>query len=198
MSLIRKNRFEYIEKSLNILDDEMITSIYDKISSITKKALKKGNIERIDKIQYIEENIKNINDIDLESFVNTIEESFEESDEDRKIRVALELINKILIAIGKKKIKDLCKFIDVRRDLLLSKEIQEIIEKNKRLLFEETGFNKKDCNAQPSKAKYPHFAILRGIIRECGYDLVSKNKTKHIDKEIKMITQYSIIKKEED
>jgi hypothetical protein len=195
MSLIRKNRIEYIKKSLDVLDDNMITNIYNNITQVTKKTLKQNENNRVDKIAYIEANIKNINDCELETFVNTIEEELTESNEDKKIRVLLEIINKILVAIGKKEIKDLCNFVNIRRDELLSEEIKDIINKLKKYVFEDVGFNKKECKYQPSKAKYPHFAILRGIIKECGYELISTNKTKHIDKEVKMITQYAIVKK---
>jgi hypothetical protein len=196
MSLIRKNRFEYIKKSLDILDDDTISDIYNKIIAILNKEIKKNNITRADKLLHIETHLRLIDDDNLELITKIIKSSFEESENDKKIKVVIGIINKILIVIDKDPITDLCEFIDIKRDDILSDDVKNIIEENKKDLFKEKGFKKKDCVVQETNITYPHFSILKGIIKDVGYEMKSKNKTKMIDKVKTMITTYSIIKKE--
>lgn len=192
MSLIRKNNYEYIKKSLEVLDDDTIDVLYDKISENINKTIKKKKIGRIDKMLFIDANLKFVFDEDLENYMEIIEESFVEPENDRKIRIILELLNKVLVEIEYDQIENLCDFIEVSREDLLREEVREIFEKNKKNIYKVNKFNRKSCVPSSDKIKNPHLVMLKGILKEVGYKLVSKNRIKNIDDVAKMTTYYNI------
>jgi hypothetical protein len=192
MSLARKNNYEYIKKSLEVLDDNMINDLYDKISENINKTIKKKKIGRIDKMLFIDANLKFVFDKDLEDYMEIVEESFKEPENDRKIRIILELINKVLVVIEYDQIETLCDFIEISREDLLKDEVRDIFEKNKKNIYKVNKFNRKSCVPSSDKIKNPHLVMLKGILKEVGYKLVSKNRIKNIEGEPKMTTYYNI------
>ena len=192
MSLARKYNFDYIKKSLEVLNDNMINILYDKISENINKTIKKKKSERIDKMLFIDTNLKFINDDDLEDYRIIASDSLAEPENNRKIRIILELINKVLVIIEYDQIENLCDFIEIPREFLLKKEVRDIFEKNKKNIYKVNKFNRKSCVPSSDKIKNPHLVMLKGILKEVGYKLVSKNRIKNIEGDPKMTTYYNI------
>jgi hypothetical protein len=193
MDNFRKNIVQYIFDSIVYIEDENINMIYDKINIYVPT--KKNLSDRIDKIKYIENSIKYIKKNDLNEIKLMVEKSliYIESIEEKKHRIVLEILNKMLDVMGKNKIKDLIEFIDIKRERIIDNDIKKIIQDNIEYIFN-NGFNKSECMLYQKHLKNQHLSILKGIIKEIGYELISKNKTKHIDKKKTMITEYSIQK----
>lgn len=176
MDSIRKNKLQFVKDNLDNVTDRYIDNIYNSVNEIIPN--KKNIIKRIDKMKYIEANIGYVEDDILGKINNQINKSLGivENKEDRKKRVVLEILNKILVAIDKDEIKSIDEFVDIRRDDLLNDDVKELIEENKTYLFNKNGFSKTDCKIYQTNIKFPHFSIIRGILKEVGYELISENK----------------------
>jgi transposase len=195
MDILRKDKLQYIKDNIDNMDDENLESLYIKITNILPKKYKKQYPLRIDKMLFIESHIRFIDDINLDNLKQFIIDSFKsaESEESMKYRIILEIINKILAAINHDKIKCLTDFAGIRRELILSDDIRDLFNDNKYYIFK-NGFNKDNYRSIQSNRKYQHFAILKKMIKELGYDIVSKIKCKFVNKQKTVFTVYNIIK----
>jgi len=197
MDSLRKTKIKYIKDNIVDVDDDDVTTLYEKAISVAPRKLKNENQERIEKVKYIENNLRYIDDLNLDYLKDRIEKSliYEETDEDRKKRIVLEIINRISVAIGKKQIKDLCDFVNIRRNMILSDDVKTIVNDNREYIFK-NGFNKAECMVYQKNLRNPHYSIIKGMLKQIGYDIVSKNTSKYVNKVREMFTVYSIIKSE--
>jgi hypothetical protein len=199
MDSLRKTKIKYIKDNIVDVDDDDVTTLYEKVILVVPRKLKNDNQERIEKVKYIENNLRYIDDPNLDYLRDRIEKSliYEETDEDRKKRVVLEIINRISVAIGKKQIKDLCDFVNIRRNMMLSDDVKTIVNDNREYIFK-NGFNKSECMVYQKNLRNPHYSIIKGMLKQIGYDIVSKNTSKYVNKVREMFTVYSIIKSEQE
>lgn len=188
---IRKNKRLYITDNIADVTDNQIKKLCNKISTIIQKQC--GEMNRLQMVSYVEKNIKYVDDDNLGDIENMMAEflTYEEQDNDRKKRVALEIANKLLLAMNKKKIYDLENFDDVRRDEILNDECKQIIDDNRNYIFE-NGFSKEECMVYQTKLKYPHLSLFKGMLKHIGYELMSKNRSKRSDGVRDMFTVYYI------
>ena len=183
MEPLRKKKLQYIKDNIDFLQDKYIDSIYEKICINIPNKLK-NDLKRVDKMKHIEPNLKYLED-DMMEIVNQIIKKnliYEETDEEKKKRVVLDLINKILSVIGHTEIHDLEDFIDIRRDDILSDKVKNIIDENKDYIFETNGFNKAECMVYQKNLKNPHFSVIKGILNEIGFEMIAKSKADYINK----------------
>ena len=117
-----------------------------------------------------------------------------ESQHDKMKRVMLEIVNKILIKMNRDAIHDLCDFVDVQRDELIKDEYAEIIDNCKEYIFL-NGFDKHRCQLHQAKVTYVHISIFKGMLKQIGYSLFSKNHKKMVNKVCESYTTYSIKEK---
>jgi hypothetical protein len=120
----------------------------------------------------------------------------EEPEEEIKYKITLEIINKILVANKLKKIKKLDDFVNVKRDIILKESTIKVINNNKDYIFD-NGFSKVGCRIYYKNIKTPHFTILKGMLKEIGYEITSKPSRKAIDKNIESTMIYTITKVED-
>jgi hypothetical protein len=198
MTSVRINIVKYIKDNIVNIDEDDIDNIYNKINQIIpNKIKKKGIMIRAEKILYIESMLRLI-DIDvLEEIKENIEEkiNYVETEEDKKSRITLEIINKILVANNITRIKKLTDFISIRRDVMLTDESINIVNENKEYIFD-NGFDKTGCKVYHTYIKSPHLSIIKGMLKEIGYEIKSKVKSKQIDKISEKFMVYTIIKTE--
>ena len=181
------------ENIINVPDD-ILTNIYSNIVKITKEKIKK-DVDRVEKVKYIENNLRYINDtniIEIEEIMNDANnDQIEETDEEKKKRIVLEIINKLLVAMNKDEINDLCKFKDIHRDDLINDVCKNILEENKTYISD-NGFDDLHCSMYEARLKYPQISMLKYILKKINYDLKSKSKSKIIDGERNVSTVYFI------
>lgn len=188
---VRKTMRIYIIENLIDITDDQIKEICDKISDILQK--KCGDMNRPQMITYIEKNIRNVDDANLTDLKNTIAGfmNYEEPINDKKKRIALEITNNLLLAMNKKKIENLIDFIDIRRDDLLSNNCKKVIDDNRDYIFE-NGFSKEECMVYQKKLRNPHLSVFKGILKQVGYELTSKNKSKRSNGVRDMFVMYYV------
>lgn len=113
-------------------------------------------------------NTEPINDTDIQPIV-----SLKADRNSEKYKVALKLVNLILVNIGNTEIKDLTEFVNVDREDII-KDI------NKQSLIGMEGelfplFNKKDSGYYRKTGGFV-LNCLRGLMKEIGYKLIKKQK----------------------
>jgi len=194
-TISRKKRTEIITRNIKNLGDDQINSIYNILDSILddlgdhstrqkKMQLINNNLQFVD-----EENLKII-DQTIKNFLNCVEI---ETKENKMYRIMLEIINKILETMNLEQIDDLSNFADIQRGELLDKKYGKIIDDNKDYIFK-NGFNKHECNIYQTNVKNLHLSILKGMLKQVGYKLCSKNYKKMENKTTKNYTAYTIKK----
>jgi len=198
MDPIRKTKLLYIRDNIDYLHDEHIDTIYDKLSESIPNKTKIKELKRVDKMKHIEPNIKYLEDEILENVNQIIKKGlvYEETDEERKTRVVLEIINKVMVALERKPINYFDEFVDIRRDEIISDAVKEVIDAHRDYIFEKNGFNKAECMVYQKNLKNPHFSVIKGILSEVGYELVSQSKADYIKKKKIPYTDYYIKKME--
>jgi hypothetical protein len=194
MESLRRNKIKYIKDNIIDIEDDIVIKLYENTVKYVPNKTKKKSC-RIDMMKYIESNIGYIETEKLNELIDIIESaiSAEDTDDAIKSRVVLEILNKILVRINHKRIKNITDFVNIRRDLLLTDDIKILIENNKDYIYK-NGFNKDNYKSIQSNIKYRHFSILKRMVKEIGYDIKAINKTKYIEKERVIFTEYSIIK----
>lgn len=116
-----------------------------------------------------------------------------ETREEKMMRVMLEIINKILEAMNKEQINNLCDFIDIRRDELSNEKYDKIVKDNCDYIFK-NGFNKHECKYYQTNIKNQHLSILKGMLKQLGYGFSSKSHKKTINRMNESYTTYAIVK----
>ncbi len=191
----RKKTSEIIIKNISNFSDEQINTIYNIFQNYI------DNLEDYDtrqkKMLFIKNNLQYVNEENLKKFYQIIKEMINTSETetkyDKMYLVTLEIINKILIQMKKEQIDDLCYFIEIRRDELLKDDYAKIIYDNKEYIFK-SGFNKHECKIYQTNVKNLHMSILKGMLKQVGYNLCSKNYKKMINKDLITYTTYTIKK----
>ncbi len=193
---IRKNLIKYIKENIKEVSDIDITSIYNIINNEIKCKQKEDvDLNRHYKINYIDNNIHYVEKHHLIDIEKIIIQSlaFEECPELKMEKIVKELINKMLVAMDKKEIKNLSDFIDVRREIIIDQKCKDIVDSNSEYIFN-NGFSKLECGVYQKIIKYPHLSILKGMLKKIGYELCSKTRSEFIDKKRHVYTLYTIKK----
>ena len=108
MSTIRKPLIKYIKDNIADTLDTDIDLIFDKVVLCMPKNTKIVEMNRADKIIYIDKNMGFIDQKTLNEIQDIIYDSInrEEPEEEIKYKITLEIVNKILIANKMKKINN--------------------------------------------------------------------------------------------
>jgi hypothetical protein len=195
---MRKETINYVKNNIENIPDEDIINLYRKIINIVNININDNTIDRIAQINCIENNLKYMNNENLNEIKNTIETCLtrEESQNDKMKRIALELINKLLVAMGKPLISDLCEFTNVYREEIIKEKYKDIINNNLKYIFQ-NGYSKHTCMIYQKKSiKNYHLSVLKGMLKTIGYELLPKKKNKTINGEKIVLTFYCIQKKQ--
>ena len=190
---IRKNKRIYIVENIIDINEKQLTKLYEIISDLMHT--EKDVLDRQHMLSYVENNLKYVEGNDL-IVIKDMVAGFvanEESDEDKMKRVTLEIINKILRAIGKKEINELEEFVDIPREDILSDSCKNVMDDNKDYIFE-NGFNKTECMLYQTKIKVKHLSILKAMLKKIGYKLHSIHSGRRINGKKKPYTTYTITK----
>ena len=195
MSTIRKPLIKYIKDNIADTLDTDIDLIFDKVVLCMPKNTKIVEMNRADKIIYIDKNMGFIDQKTLNEIQDIIYDSInrEEPEEEIKYKITLEIVNKILIANKMKKIKKLDDFVNIKRDVMLTEQSIKVINDNKDYIFE-NGFSKVGCRIYYKHIKTPHYTILKGMLKEIGYEIVVKPLRKSVDKNIETTMVHTITK----
>jgi hypothetical protein len=211
-SQIRKNTINYIKEHLETVSDSDIINVYNKIISVmnnnngtsSHRARSSGiNINetnRITQIICIETNLRFMNKDNLEHIKKMIVNSinYKESTEEKMNRVMLEILNKILIAMGKDEIQNMCDFKNIHRDELIQDKYKNIIDVNLAYILN-NGYRKSKCMVYQQKTiKHYHLSIIKGMLKSIGYKLLSTKRSKISNEERNIYTTYHIEKMKEN
>ncbi len=99
-----------------------------------------------------------------------------ETKDEKMRRVMLEIINKILVLMDKDEIKDL-QDVNFDRDILREDRFVKLLDDNKEYIFS-NEFNKHQCQIYQTRVKNSHISMLKGMLKQVGYTLFSKNQKK--------------------
>jgi hypothetical protein len=92
-----------------------------------------------------------------------------------KYKIALQLINKILVNLGKEEVDDLTKFINIDRDDIIKEVNKNSLEEMDKEIF--ALYNKKNCGYY-RKTDSLVLNCLRGMMKEIGFELSYEKKEK--------------------
>jgi hypothetical protein len=196
MATGRKKSVKYILDNMIDIEDDVIDVLYDKIIEyVPNKLVKKTKLKRLEKVLYINSNLMFIESVNIDKLKDIIYDSLNhiETENEKKTRITLEIVNKILEANDMKQINKLIEFIRVKRDVIISEETNKIIDDNKEYIFN-NGFSKVGCKVYHTYIKTPQFSILKGMLKEIGYEMKSKTSSKYVDKVREMYMVYTICK----
>ncbi len=173
MSDNRKKNIEIIQSNIRSMTDSDVNKIYQKVCDSLLPNVNELVTIRAKKIKYVENNLQLVDDATLNDarMVITVQA---ETEEEKMKRVALEICNKLLTALAKPEIDDLCNFKRISRKELMSDECKKIIMDNTDYVFK-SGFKKGGFTAYVKTSKGSHVAFLRAILKNIGYDLRGKN-----------------------
>jgi len=184
----RKTMRMYIIENIADISDDEISKIYKKLCDILNDDNDDNN-NRKHMLSYIEDNLKYIDDknlLDIKSMIDIFLNNMTEND--KKINIVIDIINKILVANEMDKINDLTDFVNIRRDILMSDVCKQIINDSKTYIFD-NGFDKYKCSVYQNNLRHKHFGIFKGLLSQAGYKLVATMITKG-----GKYTVYSIVK----
>jgi hypothetical protein len=200
---IRKELVDYIKDNLINASEDAVSKIYTKIydvlnsdkNYVSDQTSDNDEFSRYKCVSSIENNLKYMKKEDLEYIEKIINGSaIKESQEEKMKSVALEIINKILVEMGKEEIQDLCEFIDVRREELIKDKYSGIINDNLKYVFN-NGFLRSECMVYQKTIKYRHLSIMKGMLKSVGHELCSKRTHRTINN-IRVEDTFYSIKKE--
>jgi hypothetical protein len=206
-TLSRKQKYKFIKDNIDDLADDQIIQTYDIVNQIVENS---DNCEtRYKQMLLIGNNLKFVDEINLDkiysmmnNFINLqekeilVDKNIDNDTGNQKMnQILLDILNKILQAMGKEQIYDICDFADIRRDELLDEKYEKIINDYKSQIFE-CGFNKHECKIYQINVKNHHLSILKGMLKQLGYSLCSKNYKKMRNKTLESYTSYTIRRKE--
>lgn len=197
---LRKKTIDSIKKYIIDLPNNDINELYTSLTEAVEIPDTKENNTRQKKILCVINNLHFVDDDDLNKFNQLIQSSLNvvvdvESKEGKMKRVALEIINKILDLNNMKHINDLCDFVDIRRDILVDEKCAELLNENKKYIFD-NGFNKQECKNYQTNLKHSQLSLLKGMLKQIGYNLCSKNHKKMVNYVSQNFTSYTIKEKE--
>lgn len=174
----RTEKITNINDNLANVPDDYLPEVLKIINKAIKRKIKDSeNVTRYDMMQFIEKNLRYCNDDDIENIeVIILKNEIAETRDEKFTRITLEIVNKLLKAIDKPKINDLCDF-KLSRDNFLCDAVIKVFDDNKTYIFE-NEFDKKKCKAYQSKIVHKHVSIFRGMLKQANYILISKTKFK--------------------
>jgi len=180
---IRARRVDYIKANLINMSDDVISKIFnvtetiidDVTSEFDRKHDNDKQLARYHKTMFILINLKHMSRKDLEDVERIVIENApcEETEENRMHRIALEIMNKIMVVMEREPVDDLCKIDDIDEDELNLIEYKDIIDEYQKYIFD--GFPKVNFMADEVTNKYQHMTVIREMLNAVGYDLCSKN-----------------------
>jgi hypothetical protein len=195
----RANICAYVKDSVEKIPDNELNEIYNLIAITVKNKKTKNDVDRMSKIQMIESNLKYMDDNDIKSIEKITIDCFKikaETEDEIKKRVALEIINKLLVALDKQPVQELIEFNGISRDDLLAEPCVRVIDENSDYIFK-NKFNKHECNIyQKKNISNPHLSLIKGMLKQINYSLSSKLKSKNVKEGRTKYTTYYIKKKE--
>ena len=190
----RKNKTVYIIDNIANITDSQLTKLYDKVIDVTHKDTC-DDFDRVQMLEFIEKNLRYVNDECL-LIIDDMVANFiicEESDEEKKYRIVLEVINKILEVLKIKRINELCEFDHVERKLLLCEDCKRVVNENLKYILE-NGFSKHGCMLYSKNIKDPHLSVIKGMLKQIGYKLQPNRRSKMKNRERIIYIDYSIVK----
>ena len=96
-----------------------------------------------------------------------------------KYKVALKLINKILVNIGKQEIDDLVNFVNIDREDIIKECNKIALVSMENELFTVAKFDKKACGYYRKNGNAYVLNLLRGLMKEMGYEMTYIKKEKN-------------------
>lgn len=193
----RTKKITNIKENLVNIPDDILTDVYKIINdAINKKKKEKDPVNRFEKVQYIKLNLEYVDNEGVAEIEDVMtHKEHEETESEKMLRVILEIANKLLETIKKPQIDNVCDF-RMSRDDILSDECKNVINENKKYIFE-SGFNKSDCKIGQSGTKNKHFSLFKGMVGQIeGHSLQSKLKFKTHNYERESFTEYHIVRKD--
>lgn len=174
----RVNEIKRIQKKLPDLNDEAIDYIYEKVCLSFD-----GNIceiyKRPQKTEYINKNIVNVSNQDIKEIKIKVNEELEIIQKiEKKCKILLEILNDIIGTFNDDcgQIDDPVSFRDIKKEKIVTEDVINVMSNKYEYIFE-NGFSKTTCRYHDSmRLKYGHLTILKGMCRELGYKIVSKQK----------------------
>lgn len=183
-----KKKYATIMNNIKKTNNSDISNIYEKI-----KEKRGDNDEKKKKeyeLKYINDNLSILSDEDLLE-INEILES--KNDCIAKQKLLLEILNEILVHLGKDPIQNINNFKNIKRTDISSNECKQIVL-NKRQEIIRTGFKKNIYGFYNSSGlKNAHINVLKNMCKELGYQICSARQEKMI-KGVKTSTTYYFIK----
>jgi len=194
----RKSTRVYIIDNIVDITDDQLKELYKRFLDILQdNNIDEKNINRQYMVSYIEQKLKYIDDANLSIIKNIILKFLaSENEHDKKVKIALELANKILESIKEERINDLEEFTDIKRDVFTNDTVKKVIDEMKDHIFD-NGFKKYDCMLYQKSIKYPYLSIFKGVLKQVGYELKPQHKRKVKGGSVDAFTTYSVQKKED-
>jgi len=191
----RKTMTDYIKNNMIDFSDENVNSVYNVLKDVIEIGDQEEHCSRQKKMLIIFSNLQYVDERNLLKIYKDVKNILNptETKEEKMKRIALDIINKILILMGLNKVDDLCNFINIRRDELLDEKYAKLLDDNKEYIFN-NGFSKYECQFYQKKVRNIHISMLKGMLKQIGYTLCSKNHKKMVKGEFLTHTTYSIQK----
>lgn len=98
-----------------------------------------------------------------------------------KYKVVLKFVNRILVNLEKDEIDELTKFVNIDREDIIKEENKKVLIEMEKDLFKH--FNKDKCGFYRKTANGWVLNVLRGMVKEMGYELraIQKEKNEYIN-----------------
>lgn len=192
--MARNNAINYVKNILSELDDNVINDVYEKMC-ISFDIDIQNDLKRRQKSEYIKNNITDLDQDDLTKIHKIVSGLAQMNKrEENMYTIMLEILNDILDTfendIGR--INSITDFVNINKNNLVSENAKNVV-KNKYDVIFNTGYDKKMCRYYDSKRlKNGHMTILKGMTKQLGYVMSSKQKNKMINGVSHCETFYSI------
>lgn len=195
MSIIsHKTLISRIKNTFIDLSDEHVDLVYNFFKNTLDGEDLEDHDTREKKLRFMHDNIQFVNENDLKDMLKIINNMLNppaETKGDKMKRVMLEIINKLLIAMNRNTVNDICEFKNISREELMDDTCAKILIGNRNYIFA-NGFSKHECQFYQKKVVNVHFSMLKGMLKQTGYVLSSKNQKKMINNTQKTITTYNV------
>lgn len=174
----------YIKNALPDLEEDVIFNIYVMICTFLNDN-GQNDLDRNNKIEYITNNIVNIEFVHLKTIHRIIRKIVEKNNQKEIMyNVLLEVLNDILNTFENNigYIDDITSFIDINKKMLITDAAKQAITNKYDIIFR-SGYNKTKCNYYNAKRlKNGHLTILKEMTKEFGYLMISKKKLNVVKK----------------
>ena len=187
----RKSKLKYINETVGELPDRELNDVYIKFTTILNTDKKKIKSDRITQVNYIENNMKYLDDSNMTILEQTVDKCVkaDETKEQKLKRITLKFINNLLTLLDKPQIESLSGFKNVGRDEMCSDQCAEFFQKNREYI-RDCGYN--FTLDYEKKLKHPHMSVLKHMLKSVDCQLKSKCKNKLINDVRTVSTVYYI------